>query len=772
MTTSMGLALNNATLPTELTSFVGRHDELARLHELLDGSWLVVLTGSAGVGKTRLAAKAAANRSTADGVWFVELASVTDPIRLPDAVASALGIRTLGRPPLSTLIEYVADREALLVLDNCEHLLSACAELVAQLLRSCPRLRVLATSREALGIMGEAVLMVPPLPVPNPDQRDQAPIASYDSVTLFAERAAGAVPGHHLTEAEMAAVAEICFRLDGIPLAIELAAGRVKALSVRQILDRLSDPYRLLTGGSRTAPDRLRTLRSSIAWSYELCTPAERWLWRRLSIFVGGWELDTAEYIGARAPLSEDADTVDILQSLVEKSIVVRHQHHERVWYSMLVTIREYGLAMLAEHDEIDGARTDHARWVGRVLAACEQDWIGPRQPYWLARAHDGLPNIREALECYLERDAEADDLFALLVPAWRVTWLATGRLDELRRWLGRALARPGAPSPLRSQALSLFGFLAALHGDSGAATEYLNEARAMADELGDRISHALADTATAYAMEDSPEAVALYEHALQALHDWPSLMVRSGAPGRLAVLYDRLGDQENAARVGASVLALGDAHGERYESSYLLLETGMLAWRRGELDRAADLTLRALKMKRELDDAVGAALASQTLAAIAADRNDIPRAATLLGVSHLLWQHSGAAPGSFPAFLGQREACEQKVRAVLTEQQFREHFNTGARRPVSEAIDLALDGDVTASRPGPDSGTGVDLTRREHEIAALVAQGLSNKEIAARLVISTRTAEGHVQRLLTKLAFTSRTQLATWVLQNSPTEK
>lgn len=376
----------DGNLPLELTSFVGRRHELARAKRLLSTSRLVTMTGVGGVGKTRLALRAAdaTRRAFGDGVWLIELGEFANPALLVDRVAAEFGLQERSvRPPLELLTEYLVHRQMLMVLDNYEHLIEAVAEMTQTLLRTCPALRIIATSREPLGIGGEVVMRVPPLAIP--DQSGPATrrgMSNSDAITLFAERAHAAVPEFELTDENAAAIAQICERLDGLPLPIELAAARLRAMSPTQILNRLTDRYALLTGGNRGVPTRQQTMRLSVDWSYELCTPHEQQIWARLSVFVGGFELDAAE--GVCGSSLGQAELLDTIASLVDKSILIREEPGSVVRFRMLEILREYGREKLRESGERVAQRRRHRDWYKQLVMQAEADWISDRQLEWI----------------------------------------------------------------------------------------------------------------------------------------------------------------------------------------------------------------------------------------------------------------------------------------------------------------------------------------------------------------------------------------------------
>jgi non-specific serine/threonine protein kinase len=430
-----------SNIPLELTSFVGRRGELAEVRTLLATSRLVTLTGIGGVGKTRLALRAAADVAAdfPDGVRLVELGELRDASSLMDVVAAGLDLRDEPTKPLNeVLIDFLCSRKLLLVLDNCEHVVDAAAKLAETLLRACPDLRVLATSREALGIGGEAVLRLSPLAFPEVDPEPTlGGLPGFDAVALFAERAAAALPGFRLTEDNKATVAQICSRLDGLPLAIELAAARLRAMSPEQLLQRLADRYAVLTRGSRGAPTRQQTLGWSVGWSYDLCTPAEQQLWGRLSVFAGSFELEAAEDICGGDLGPEDVD--DLLTALVDKSILIRAESAGPVRFRLLETLRDYGREKIKATSEYPELRRRHLGWYQRLARDAADEWFSARQIEWIKRLDQEMPSLREAVEFSLTNSPEAAvGMAAELSPFW----IAHGLVGEGRRWPVRHLSR------------------------------------------------------------------------------------------------------------------------------------------------------------------------------------------------------------------------------------------------------------------------------------------------------------------------------------------
>jgi non-specific serine/threonine protein kinase len=763
-------------IPVPLSSFVGRRREVSDAKRLLSGSRLVTLTGPGGVGKTRLALKLAVDvrRAFGDGVWLVELDQLLDPALVPHTVAEALGLREQsGHPPIAALEDYLAQRRALLVLDNCEHLVDPVATLADTLLRSCPQLRILATSREPLGIGGEAKLPVPSLSAPHPRRRpssanESSPneLSHGEAVTLFAERAASVVPGFTITEDNRPAVAEICHRLDGLPLAIELAAARLPALSAQQIAHRLDDRYRLLTTGPRGAPTRQQTLRSCIQWSYDLCTPQEQLLWTRLAVFTGGIELDTTEAVCGGDDLAPET-IFEVVASLVDKSILIREEHGEVVRYRLLDTIREYGREKLRETREYEPLRRRHRDWYDDLAARADADWLGPRQGDWLTRLHREHPNIRAALEFSLTEPGQAPAALRIATALFPC-WLARGLLSEGRHWLDQALARDTGLTVERSRALYRAGALAGLQGDLAAAAALVEQGHALAAQLGDaaaRTDTMLASGYFALRSGDLPGAVASFEKVLNTLSAEGDVRAQLEARLGLALASGLLGDTVRTVTCHEEILAITEPRGELWYRAQSLWNLGVVAWRQGDPRRATELVEQGLRLKQALDETVGSVLCLEALAWIAAGEHDPRRAATLLGAGAALSEAVGTLAVPFPPDLAaHHEQCEWQTRHTLGEQAFQTAYQHGKGLALGDAIAYALHQKPQAAPP-PASTETTTLTRRQQEVADLVAEGLSDQEIAARLVISPRTAEGHVEHILTKLGFTSRTQIATWAI-------
>ncbi|WP_065493820.1 ATP-binding protein [Rhodococcus opacus] len=763
-------------LPVELTSFVGRRRELTEAKRLLSLARLVTLTGVGGVGKTRLAVRVAANvrRAFDDGVWLIELGELSDPDLLADTVVAALGLREQSSDPsLELLAEHLADRRVLLVLDNCEHLVEAAAVLSETLLRQCPGLRVLATSREPLGIGGEAVMRVPPLTVPDPDRPPSLPgLAEYDAVTLFAQRAEAKAPGFVLSESNRVTITRICQRLDGLPLAIELAAARLRVLSPQQILDRLTDRYRLLTVGSRGAPVRQQTLKLSIDWSYDLCEPVEQQLWARLSVFAGGFELDAAESLGTGLLVQEEV--LDVVARLVDQSILIREEAGTVARYRLLESLREYGYQKLREMGEEAALRRRHRDWCLQLVTQAEEEWIGPHQLAWITRLEREQPNMRDALQfCVTEPGEDEAEAGLQIAAALHTLWLTHGQLSEGRCWLDRVLAHhSGQPTAERIKALSANAALAAIQGDLRKGAVLVEEGETLAAHLGGTGVQAIvthADGLQALFGGDLPRAVACFEAALEGFRAEDDLMRLIEDLVGLELASGLLGDMPRAIACKEEVLAITELYGESVQRACSLWAFALAVWQTDHT-HASRLLEQSVRLARVVDDRLNVAMSLEALAWIAAADHLDRRAAVLLGAAAALSQTVVGATIAVPTLLTYHDECVRQARRALGMQVFDEEVRHGEAMTFENAVAYALDERRTASRTRAD--TAIGLTKRERQVAGLVAEGLTNKAIAARLVISQRTAQGHVEHVLAKLGFTSRAQIAAWVVESGETER
>ncbi|GAB1340113.1 hypothetical protein ACE1SV_67030 [Streptomyces sp. E-15] len=768
-----------AGLGGELTPLIGRRTETARITRLLSGARLVTLSGVGGVGKTRLALRVAADAARSafpDGVYVAELADLRDPELLAPGVLGTLDVANPGRPgadATAALAARLGERRALLVLDNCEHLIDACVRLTDALLRAAPGLRVLATSRQPLGIAGEHVFPVEPLPVPDADAAHGVrALSGNPAVELFADRAAAVLPGFAVTESDAAAVAEVVRRLDGLPFALELAAARMRSLTPQEILERLTDRFALLTGGSRVAADRQRTLRALIDWSHELCTEGERLLWARASVFHGGFDLESLERVCADAELPPAA-LLDTLDALVARSIINRRQEHGRSRYHMLETVREYGHERLAASGSLDTVRGRHRDRYAELTARAGQEWFGPRQVDWFIRLRLDHPNLRAALEFCLERPGQARAGLALAVSP-RHYWITAGALSEGRRWLSRLLAADhahgdgdgdgdgddavGPDAAVRVRAQVTETYLGILQGDPEAAVRRaLAACEAAARRGGHRLESAWVwhhHGILAVWREDFASAARLFTRARTEFNAQGCLDAALECQVKFAIAHAYGGEVAAADEACGEVEAAARAHDESWLRGMAMLARALLARRADAPAHAIAHARAAIVRLRPFQDWWDVAMCVEV---IAWSTQDSPRrAARLLGVLHMVWESVGGRLGSAPFMRAQHLRFEAAVREALPATAFDREFRRGARATVDEAMAWVLDD--TTGVPG--------LTRRESQVAELVSEGLTNKDIAARLTIAQRTAENHVERILGKLGFTSRTQLAVWAYE------
>ena len=759
-------------LALDATPFVGRRRELADLRRVLASARLVTLTGVGGAGKTRLAVSYAEAEGSRSAVWTVPLADVTESHLVGLAVVEALGLHI--RPtdsPVEAVAELVADQPTLLVLDNCEQVGDAAAFLVVELLDRCPHLRVLTTSRHALGVRGEVVYPVPPLSVPAADADvTLAELERYDGVRLFLQRAAAAMPGFRASEASAPAIARLCGALEGLPLALELAAARITALTPEVMIERLEDRYRLLSRGYADTPNRQRSLLASVTWSYDLCTPEERLLWARLSVFAGGFGLEAAEYVCSGSGLAP-GEVLDVLQNLIDKSLVTRDPADD-LHYRMLETIRQFGMGRLAEAGEFEHYRQRHEQWFVDLATRLGTEWTGPTQGMWLEHWRRNHANLRIVLEHCAGHPEDAATALRMVM-ALEGYWLVTGLLAEARHWLELALSHDSGPVPERALAHGMLAYLAAIRGDTEDAAEQLQANDTLLAQEPSPFLHAyraFAGASVAFFAGEMDEALTLAEESVARFESVGVVNHVSVALMISGVCHDHRGEREAAERAIDACLELTRGAGELYTRSLALWWRGVAARDAGDLDRAADLQLEALRMKEALRDQPGLAMVLEALAGIASARGDGERAATLLGAAQTIWAYIQGAPAAAPFIAAEREVGETLARSLLAERTFERAFRRGLTMGTTEAVRYARGSDVAAPGPGQQrlSGNGTTLTAREAEVAALLGEGLSNQEIADRLVISIRTAQGHVENILRKLGLSSRAQVAAWIVSRT----
>jgi len=794
--------------PADVSAFVGRADELATLAAMLPGARLVTVTGPGGAGKTRLALRAAASASDGypDGMCLVELSDLTDEALLYPTIARCLGLGEGDhRAARAAVLDHLRGKRLLLILDTCEHLIACCARFAARVLRDGAEVAILTTSRQPLHVDDEQVLRLGPLPVPARGS-DRAP---GDAVELFATRAAAALPGFTVTAANLPDVIRLCRRLDGIPLAIELAAVRTRALPLAELVTRLEGRFSLLTGARRGTAARHQTLRAAIEWSYPLCTDDERTLADRLSVFSGSFDLAAARNVAACAQMP-DGMVGGVLAGLVDKSVVLAAGDGR---YRLLDSVREYAAGRLALTGQQADCQRRHARWYLTMARDFGRRLVAGDQPARLAGLRAEHANIVAALACGSADSGSAKGgsakgaagqgpgrdaarLAAVLLPYW----LMSGRLLEGIRWQAETLARFGEPSLERATALADSAVLCAMLGRPNALA-HAQQAVAMAARIGDEMIRARGYLALQLALALSGD----YPRALAAATRARRLLTALGADTALrcldvqvALTYALGGDFAAAADLCQRTLA-GLQPGERWLRGWAQAVSALALYQqRGRQAECADAAAAALRGARDLDDPVGEAYALEVLGWLAADDGRCERAAWLLGAAQSLWQQAGGMLGGNAVMEGfhSRSACI--AASALGAGKYAELHARGAGRPLEQIAALAFGGanmlpgvpdprsarDNDAGRqangpgtggPGNDvpgnGGSGTDrlgndrpgtsgLTGRERQVAALVASGLSNREIAARLVISQRTVDAHVNHIFAKLSVSSRVQL------------
>ena len=791
-------------LPAGRTSFIGRERELVEVKRALAMTRLLTLTGVGGSGKTRLALEVAGDLVGAypDGVWLAELAPLADPGLVPQAVARALRVKEQpGQPLTDTLAETLRTKRTLLVLDNCEHLLDGAARLVDALLDSCPHLRILATSREALGIAGEVRWTVPSLSMLDPQSADTVEeLERSESARLFVERASARRPGFSLTPDNTQAVAQICHRLEGIPLAIELAAARVGTLSIKQISERLEYSLKLLTSGGRTAAPRQRTLRGTLDWSHELLSTNEKKLFGRLSVFAGGWTLEAAEEVGADGSI-EGSDVLDLLGRLVDKSLVVAEAEAQgAVRYRMLEPIRQYARERLEESEEAEAIQRRHAEFFLALAEEAEPEVEGPQQAEWLQRLEAEHDNLRATLSWSLERGEEAE-LGLRVAGALGQFWYLRGYLGEGRRWLEEALAKASpASTAARANALHRLSFLAYLQGHLDRAQEASEEGlklegveqfwdiagrRSVAAGLGRLMLGIVAS-----AQGDSERAIQLYEKSLafsrkvgdkrgiadnllllgiemrprgdlgkarELLEEGMVVGREVGDPELLAAFLNQLcdtfllqGDLERATVVGEKAVAICREQNHRILLSDALCNLGWATLLRGDPGRATTLYAESLELKRGLGDkpllvklTVALPETLDGLACVAAAKGETERAVRLFGATQALHEQVRDHLTLAREYAALREPYLAATRSQLSDEAWEAAFAEGQAMGFEEAVKYALSEEERPPPtlvPVPDQQPTETLTAREQEVALLVGRGLTNRQIAKELVLpSTR---------------------------------
>jgi non-specific serine/threonine protein kinase len=768
-------------LPTPLTSFVGRQQEVLDLTQLLSTTRLLTLTGAGGVGKTRLALEVARGTEAAFGeVTLVELAALADPALVPQAVAWAIGVgEQPGEPVVQRLQAVLGRRSRLLVIDNCEHLIQACAELVESMLRACPGVRFITTSREPLDLGAEFTWRVPSLSLPMAEGTvSVSNTGRSDAVRLFVERARQNRPGFALTRENAPAIAQICQRLDGIPLAIELAAARVNALTVEQIAARLHDCLGLLTGGGRTVPDRQRTLRGTLDWSYGLLSESEGLLLGRLSVFAGGWTLEAAEAVCAGDGL-QSGQVFGVLSNLVDKSLVVAEERGSAVWYRLLDPLRAYALEKLQATGNETQVRSQHRDWYLRLAEEFESDWRSPRQHRWFERLEREEGNVRAALRWCLDRHEIVEGL-RLAGAVARYFWDLGSRHVEGRLWLDELLATSdvSVPQRVKAKALSAAGFLAIYLGDHQSAQSSLAAALSLWRNLDD--GRATGDTLVtlglaAQTQNELSKARALYDEGLSVAREVGDRVTTYWALHQLASIAQLVGEYDRAQALHQESLALKQLQGDGYGIGMSLRGLAHVAWMTGDLRRSSTLIRDSLTYFQDIGHWRGIATCLVLLAHLWVEQSEDERAAQLLGAIDALLrssdvERSASALLTITIDRARYEAAIGVVRTRLTPEAFQAAWTEGEGMNVEEVVAFARSAPPASLPLESQGGMGSarpPLSQRETEVLRLIAEGNSNHQIAVALVLSTRTVERHIANVYAKLGARNRADATVYALRH-----
>jgi predicted ATPase/DNA-binding CsgD family transcriptional regulator/tetratricopeptide (TPR) repeat protein len=758
--------LRTGNLPVELTSFVGRRQELADLKRALASTRLLTLTGTGGVGKTKLALRAGREsaRQYPDGVWFVELAPIQEPELVVQAVFTALGLQDHSASwAVSTLSDYLADKRPLLILDNCEHVHDAAAVLAGTLLRACPDLRILATSRQALGVTGEVVIDVPTLSLPEDGDASPEALLRSDAVALFVERASAVQHGFAVDAANSAAIRSVCTHVEGIPLALELAAVRLNALGLDALDRGLGARLGALGTGDRSAAPRQQTLEGAIDWSYELLSEQERLLWARLSVFSGGFELDAAQAVCAGDGL--DAEEIPgLIGSLVEKSVLKRRHGDAADRFRLLEPLRQFGRERLREAGAEEALRARHRDWIGGLARAAGAD--DARQVELFRRVRAERANVWAAIDFCLDDPAEAPRGVTICSDLW-VYWTATGPVSDIRRVFAALLLAIPAATPARARALSTAGVFAFIQNDYTPAGQMFAEAATIGRDTGDAdvVARSLAFlSSVAWVEGRSVDAVALADESLnlaRAMHLRGATLHAHSVRG---YAFLGQGDVDAAIAIAGEGVRLSEELGETWERGILFQLLAGASLGRGDRDDAAGYAQQSVALERDLDDRIGLAHTIALLASIEMARKSASRAATLLGGSEAIFR---SIPSSLmEPFRDAHQRAVDDARDALGEAGYLTRYAAGLEMTRDEVVDYALElrpsvAKVVDRPPQPSEGL---LSRREMDVAELVADGATNAQVATRLFISERTVESHLASVFNKLGVDSRLQVARWV--------
>lgn len=754
------------------------------MREAMADSRLVTLLGPGGVGKTRLALHfgETIKHTFEDGVWLTDLASLSDPDLVPEALLAALEIRASSpQGAAGQLATFLSQRHLLVLLDNCEHVLNGCRALVEKLLATSPRLSILATSRESLGIKGERVVPVLPFELPPPDEAlDETAVRRFDSLAFLYDRAMASSPEFRITNENVAAAAELCIQLDGIPLALELAASRLRSLTVKQLLERIKGRFAILTSGSPTAPARQQTLRALIDWSHDRCTWEEKLLWRRIFVFTGTADLEAIEHVCSDQHLP-GSSILGVVDSLVSKSILIAVVTPSSVRYQVLETIRQYALERAQEGGEESGLRERHAQFYLQLSQTSAKEFWSHKQNEWLSRLRVEHQNLRTALTYFSSRPGAPDFSALRLVTALRFHWMVGGFVSEGRRWFDLTLAASADQGITKARALCAAAWAAVVQGDSACGREMLKECEKLTKELRgqNEITQEEADDLEAQIRTWSGTLLLSYGDPSGAVSQFEDALARHRAAGRvegmmlvflqLSVTYALISNFEKADTVSAEAIELSDKVGETFVKSVTLWSKGCCAWMQGDPERALQFTHESLGRALIFDYKIFAALNLEVVSSALTELTKYEDAAVIKGTAMRFWEALETSIISFsPDLAGAHERAAARAAKALGPRLFREATARGYKMSPDEVKAHVIGLKGTQREEIPEGQAGEALTKRQRQVAALVAEGRSNREIADSLVLSTRTVEGHVESILAKLGLASRTQLASWMNQRS----
>ena len=766
-----GNRLAPGNLPVEFSRFVGRARELSEIRRLLEVAHAITVTGPGGVGKSRLALSAARKlgRHFPDGVWIVELAELDGPDRLSYAVARSLGVQERRNDAIDeALMDHLRERRLLLVLDNCEHLLDSCRQLVASVVSRCERVRILCTSRQRLDVGGEAVVVLSGLEVPEDRKRlSVAMLGEVEALGLLVDRAVAVAPGFALNDENCQATAEICRRLDGLPLAIELAAVRLASMTADDLRDRLDDRLQLLASAHSTGSSRRQTLRATVDWSYELLTEDERVLWRRLCVFAGSFGLEAAEDVCSGEGLQRER-IVDLVGSLVAKSILTMGHGSRRGRYRLLETLRLYGAERLAEAGEDLELARRHAAWYARLVSGGDRPWWGAEQQGQGFETLDAeWANVEAALDFFTESACDAEMGLQMAADLW-LYWLVRGRYRAGSGRVAAFLAMVPAFTATRVMALWAFAFLSEATGEYAAALSALEEARGVCDRTGgDReLAYALHGLALVHLRLGHTELAGdLAGQSRERMLQVDDPMGLAMTAYLLATVTASAGKSAEAHRIASEALKASEMAGDKMIGGLSNGLLGTFEWALGDFQAAEASHKEATRIHDAIGHRWGMLTSLEGLAWVAASSGRLERAAMLLGAGAALSQEHGIV--LFPYAQAHHDACHATVRDGLDDARYRTCWEDGHMLDREQLLAAALEDALQANPRAPTTAAAPDrdeLSARELEVARLVASGLSNPAIAAELFLSVATVKTHVSHILAKLGLRSRVQLAGWL--------